>query len=224
MGLTKEQWMDVIEDIKYKVYSGIPTEIPVKGKLPDVLFSEMKQCIGLDYKESFVGAVMYFHTPHRNFYEAEPVDEPMWEALVEKGFAWKRENEYHLTVGGLHLLGQQTGAYIYNPNEGDQLLREVRAYFIFRRVYYSYGCLCLVTKGDVKRDCLLTRKKMDWAINKLLEEGWIVSYKDAWETKERHPYCRTGFIASKKLEETEEFKKAWKERCEALGAIVRGEN
>ena len=167
---------------------------------------------------------MYFHTPHRNFYEAEPVDEPMWEALVEKGFAWKKGNEYHLTVCGIRLLGQQTGAYIYNPNEGDQLLREVKAYFIFRRIYYFYGCLCLVTKGDVKRDCLLTREKANWAIQKLLEEELIVRCKDAGDTKKGPSYCRMGFTASKKLKETEEFKKAWEERCKSLDAIVRGED
>lgn len=30
--------------------------------------------------------------------------------------------------------------------------------------------------------------------------------------------------ASKKLEETDEYKKAWKEECEAIDAIVRGKN
>lgn len=37
-------------------------------------------------------------------------------------------------------------------------------------------------------------------------------------------FCRRGFRASEKLEETEEYQKAWKEMCDVLYAIIRGEN
>ena len=228
MGLTKEQWMDVIEDIKTKVYSGVSptrqkTETPAEGKLPDMLFAEMKHCIGLDYKKPYMRAGEYFYKPYRNHYVAVPEDEPMWEALVEKRLAWIGAM-YHLSIEGICLLRWQTGIYIYNPNGGERLLREVKDYFIYRGVDCSYDCWRPVTKSDVKGVCILTRKKTDLAIKKLLEEGWIVPYKDAGKTTEGFPYCRMGFRASKKLEETEEFKKAWKEKCAALGAIVRGEN
>ena len=46
MGLTKEQWMDAIEDIKTKVFFDA---IQAEGKLLELLFEAMKHCIGLDY-------------------------------------------------------------------------------------------------------------------------------------------------------------------------------
>ena len=223
MSLTKEQWMDVIDDIKYKVYSRIPTEIPVKGKLPDMLFAEMEHCIGLDHKRPYTRNDESFYNPYRNYYDADQGDEPMWEALVEKHLAWK-EKMYHLSIEGICLLRLQTGICIYNPNEGERLLREVKDFFIYRGVDCSYDCWRPVTKSDVEGACILTRKKTDLAIKKLLEEGWIVPYKDAGKTTEGFPYCRMGFRASEKLKETEEFKKAWEKECESLDAIVRGEN
>lgn len=228
MGLTKEQWMDAIFDISDKVFSGINstgqiTETPAEGELPDMLFAEMNHCIGLDYKRPYMRARRYFYKPYRNNYDAGPGDEPMWEALVEKGFAWKG-SMYHLTIKGIFLLRWQTGIYIYNPSEGERLLTEVKGYFIYRGVDCVYDCWRPVTKSDVKADCILTRKKVNWAIKKLLEDRWIVPYKDAWKTTEGFPYCRMGFRGSKKLEETKEYKKAWKEQCKALDAIIRGEN
>lgn len=228
MGLTKGQWVDAIEDIKIKVYSGVSptrqvTETPAEGKLPDMLFAKMEHCIGLDNKRPYMRHGMYFYKPYRNHYDAGPGDEPMWEALVEKRFAWK-EKMYHLSLRGIYLLGRQTGIYIYNPNGGEQLLREVKDYFIYRGVDCSYDCWRPVTKSDVEGACILIREEADWAIKRLVKEGWIDRYKDAGITDEGFPYCRMGFRASKKLEETEEFKKAWKENCAALDAIVRGEN
>lgn len=225
MGLTKEQWMDVIKDIKYKAFSvfGIPTETPIRGELPDILFAEMEHCIGLDYKKPYMRAEKYFYKPYRNHYVAVPEDEPMWEALVEKRLAWIGAM-YHLSIEGIYLLSWQTGIYIYNPNGGERLLREVKDYFIYRGVDCSYDCWRPVTKSDVEGACILTRKKADLVIKKLLEEGWIVPYKDAGKTTEGFPYCRIGFRASEKLERTEEFEKAWKEECESLDAIIRGEN
>ena len=228
MGLTKEQWMDVIDYIKDKVYSGVSptrqvTGTPAKGKLPDMLFAEMEHCIGLDYKRPYMRHGMYFYKPYRNHYDAGPESEPMWEALVEKRLAWKVKM-YHLSIAGIYLLGRQTGIYIYNPNGGGQLLREVKDYFIYRGVKCSYYCWRPVTKRDVEYACILTREEANWAIKRLVKEGWIVPYKDAGKTTEGFPYCRMGFRASKKLEETEEFKKAWKKECAALDAIIRGEN
>ena len=228
MGLTKEQWMDAIFDISDKVFSGISstgqiTETPAEGELPDMLFAEMNHCIGLDYKRPYMRAGGYFYKPYRNHYDAGPGDEPMWEALVEKGLAWK-EKMYHLTINGICLLRWQTGIYIYNPNGGERLLKEVKDYFIYRGVDVGYDCWRPVTKSDVEGACMLIRKEVDWAIKRLLEEGWIDHYKDAGKTSEGFPYCRIGFTWTKKLEETEEFKKAWKEQCKALDAIIRGEN
>ena len=74
------------------------------------------------------------------------------------------------------------------------------------------------------RGCLLTREKVNLAIQKLLEEGWIEHDEYAGRTGDGFLVYRRGFTASKKLEETDEYKKAWKEECEALDAIVRGEN
>lgn len=220
MGLTKEQWMDAIEDIQTKVFfDGTQAE----GKLPEMLFAEMKYCIGLDYKRPYMRGGMYFYRPYRNDYDADPRDEPMWEALVEKHLAW-RVTMYHLTIKGFCLLGLQTGIYIYNSSEGDRLLREVKDYFIDRGVDCSYGCWYPITKGEVMRGCLLTREKVNWAIQKLLEEGWIEHDEYAGRTGDGFPVYRRGFTASKKLEETDEYKRAWKEECEALDAIVRGEN
>ena len=223
MSLTKEQWMDVIDDIKYKVYSRIPTEIPVKGKLPDMLFAEMEHCIGLDHKRPYTRNDESFYNPYRNYYDAGPGDEPMWEALVEKHLAWK-EKMYHLSIEGICLLRLQTGICIYNPSRGDLLLRDVTNYFIARAVDCSYGCWLPVTKKEVKRHCFLTKKQTDWAISKLLEEGWIIRDIYAGKDGDGFPVYRRGFTASKKLEETDEYKKAWKEECEAIDAIVRGEN
>lgn len=220
MELTKEQWMDAIEDIQTKVFfDGTQAE----GKLPEMLFAEMKYCIGLDYKRPYMRGGMYFYRPYRNDYDADPRDEPMWEALVEKHLAW-RVTMHHLTIKGFYLLGLQTGIYIYNSSEGDRLLREVKDYFIDRGVDCSYGCWYPITKGEVMRGCLLTREKVNWAIQKLLEEGWIEHDEYAGRTGDGFPVYRRGFTASKKLEETDEYKRAWKEECEALDAIVRGEN
>ena len=223
MGLTKEQWMDVIDDIKYKVYSGIPTEIPVKGKLPEMIFAEMKHCIGLDYKKPYMRAGKYFYNPCRNHYNAGPEDEPMWEALVEKRLAWIGEM-YHLSIEGIYFLSWQTGIYIYNPSVGERLLREVKNYFIDRGVDCFYRCWYPITKVEVMRGCHLTMEKINLAIQKLLEEGWIEHDEYAERTDDGFPVYRRGFRASKKLEETDEYKKAWKEECEAIDAIVRGEN
>lgn len=228
MGLTKEQWMDAIEDIKTKVYSGIrptrqKTETPAEGKLPDMLFAGMEHCIGLDYGKVYSRSGRYFYKPYRNDYDAGSGDEPMWEALVEKHLAWK-VRLYHLSISGLYLLRHQTGIYIYNPSKEEQLLREVKDYFIYRGVDCSYDCWRPVTKSDVEGACILTRKKVDWAIERLLEEGWIDHYKDAGKTSEGLPYCRRGFRASKKLEETEEFKEEWKKTCAVFESIIRGEN
>ena len=220
MGLTKEQWMDAIEDIQTKVFFD---RTQAEGKLPEMLFAEMKHCIGLDYKRPYMRGGMYFYRPYRNDYDAGPRDEPMWEALVEKHLAW-RVTTYHLTIKGFYLLGLQTGIYIYNSSEGNRLLREVKDYFIDRGVDCSYGCWYPITKGEVMRDCLLTREKVNWAIQKLLEEGWIEHDEYAGRTGDGFPVYRRGFTASKKLEETDEYKKAWKEECEAIDAIVRGEN
>lgn len=220
MGLTKEQWMDAIEDIKTKVFfDGTQAE----GKLPEMLFAEMKHCIGLDYKRPYMRGGMYFYRPYRNDYDAGPKDEPMWEALIEKRLAWIGAM-YHLSIEGIYLLSLQTGIYIYNPSVGERLLREVKDYFIDRGVDCSYGCWYPITKGEVMRGCLLTREKVNWAIQKLLEEGWIGHDEYAGRTGDGFPVYRRGFTASKKLEETDEYKKAWKEECEAIDAIVRGEN
>lgn len=220
MGLTKEQWMDAIEDIKTKVFfDGTQAE----GKLPEMLFAEMKHCIGLDYKRPYMRGGMYFYRPYRNDYDAGPKDEPMWEALIEKRLAWIGAM-YHLSIEGIYLLSLQTGIYIYNPSVGERLLREVKDYFIDRGVDCSYGCWYPITKGEVMRGCLLTREKVNWAIQKLLEEGWIEHDEYAGRTGDGFPVYRRGFTASKKLEETDEYKKAWKEECEAIDAIVRGGN
>lgn len=220
MGLTKEQWMDAIEDIKTKVFfDGTQAE----GEIPEMLFAEMKHCIGLDYKRPYMRGGMYFYRPYRNDYDAGPRDEPMWEALVEKHLAW-RVTTYHLTIKGFYLLGLQTGIYIYNSSEGNRLLREVKDYFIDRGVDCSYGCWYPITKGEVMRGCLLTREKVNWAIQKLLEGGWIEHDEYAGKTDDGFPVYRRGFTASKKLEETDEYKRAWKEECEAIDAIIRGEN
>lgn len=228
MGLTKEQWMDAIGDIQEKVYDGIcltsyATETPAEGLFPDILFAEMENCIGLDDKKPYMRAGKYFYKPYRNYYDAGPEDEPMWEALVEKHLAW-RVTMYHLTIEGFYLLGLQMGIYIYNSSEGDRLLREVKDYFIYRSMDCSHGCWYPITKGEVMRGCLLTREKVNWAIQKLLEEGWIEHYEYAGRTGDGFPVYRRGFTASKKLEETDEYKRAWKEECEALDAIIRGEN
>ena len=220
MGLTKEQWMDAIEDIKTKVFfDGTQAE----GELPKMLFSEMKHCIGLDYKKPYMRAGKYFYKPFRNHYDAGPKDEPMWEALVEKRLAWIGAM-YHLSIEGIYLLRWQTGIYIYNPSVGERLLREVKDYFIDRGVDCSYGCWYPITKVEVMRGLLLTREKVNLAIQKLLEEGWIEHDEYAGRTDDGFPVYRRGFTASKKLEETDEYKKAWKEECEAIDAIVRGEN
>lgn len=223
MGLTKEQWTDVIKDIKYKAFFGIPTETPIRGELPDILFAEMEHCIGLDYKKPYMRAEKYFYKPCRNHYVAGPEDEPMWEALVEQRLAWIGAM-YHLSIEGIYLLSWQTGIYIYNPSVGERLLREVKDYFIDRGTDCSYGCWYPITKGEVMRGCLLTREKVNLAIQKLLEEGWIEHDEYAGRTGDGFLVYRRGFTASKKLEETDEYKKAWKEECEALDAIVRGEN
>ena len=81
IGLTKEQWMDAIEDIQTKVFFD---RTQAEGVLPEMLFAEMKHCIGLDYKRPYMRGGMYFYRPYRNDYDAGPRDEPMWEALVEK--------------------------------------------------------------------------------------------------------------------------------------------
>lgn len=228
MGLTKGQWVDAIEDIKIKVYSGVSptrqvTETPAEGKLPDMLFAKMEHCIGLDNKSPYMRHGMYFYKPYRNHYDAGPGDEPMWEALVEKRFAWK-EKMYHLSLRGIYLLGRQTGIYIYNPNGGEQLLREVKDYFILRACDCSYGCWYPVTKNEVRTACFLTKKLTDWAIEKLLEEGWIIRDEDSGKDSDGFPYFRRGFCASEKLKETEEYKKAWKEECDRIDAMTRGEN
>lgn len=228
MGLTKELWMDAIEDIAEKVLAGVrpgkqATETPGEGKLPEMLFAAMKHCIGLDDQKPHRRCGKYFYDPYRNFYDAGPGDEPMWEALVEKGFAWKK-SMYHLTLGGLSLLGRQTGIYIYNPNRMDRLLREVKDYFILRACDCSYGCWYPVTKNEVRTACFLTKKLTDWAIEKLLEEGWIIRDEDSGKDSDGFPYFRKGFRASAKLEETEEYKKAWKEECDRIDAMNRGEN
>lgn len=220
MGLTKEQWMDAIEDIQTKVFLD---RTQAEGVLPEMLFAEMKHCIGLDYKRPYMRGGKYFYRPYRNDYDAGPRDEPMWEALVEKHLAWRVTN-YHLTIKGFYLLGLQTGIYIYNSSEGNRLLREVKDYFIDRGVDCSYGCWYPITKGEVMRGCLLTREKVNWAIQKLLEEGWIEHDEYAERTDDGFPVYRRGFTASKKLEETDEYKRAWKEECEAIDAIIRGEN
>ena len=220
MGLTKEQWMDAIEDIQTKVFFD---RTQAEGVLPEMLFAEMKHCIGLDYKRPYMRGGMYFYRPYRNDYDAGPRDEPMWEALVEKHLAW-RVKTYHLTIKGFYLLSCQTGIYIYNPSVGERLLREVKDYFIDRGVDCSYGCWYPITKGEVMRGCLLTREKVNWAIQKLLEEGWIKHDEYAERTDDGFPVYRRGFTASKKLEETDEYKRAWKEECEAIDAINRGEN
>ena len=217
MGLTKEQWMDAIEDIKTKVFFD---RTQAEGVLPEMLFAEMKHCIGLDYKRPYMRGGMYFYRPYRNDYDAGPRDEPMWEALVEKHLAW-RVTRYHLTIKGFYLLGLQTGIYIYNSSEGNRLLREVKDYFIDRAVDCSYGCWLPVTKKEVKRHCFLTKKQTDWAISKLLEEGWIIRYIDAGKDGDGFPYYRKGFMASAKLEEAEEYKKAWKEECDYIDAMNR---
>lgn len=219
MGLTKEQWINAIEDIQDKVFSSVcPTDhatgTPAEGKLPEILFAEMEHCIGLDYKRPYMRNGKYFYDPYRNNYDAGPGDEAMWDALVEKQLA-RKELTYHLTIEGILLLRWQTGIYIYNPSERKQLLREVKAYFIYRGVDCGYGCWYPVTKREVKEACHLTMQKADWAIKKLLEEGWITPCKDAGKTSEGIPYCRMGFRASGKLEETEEFKKAQKEGIKA---------
>lgn len=216
MGLTKEQWMDAIEDIKTKVFfDGTQAE----GKLPEMLFAEMKHCIGLDYKKPYMRAGKYFYKPCRNQYDAGPKDEPMWEALVEKRLAWIG-SMYHLSIEGIYLLSWQTGIYIYNPSVGERLLREVKDYFIDRGVDCSYGCWYPITKVEVMRGCHLTREKTNWAIQKLLEEGFIEHDEYAGRTDDGFPVYRRGFTESKKLEEINEYKKAWKEECEALDAII----
>lgn len=220
MGLTKEQWMDAIEDIQTKVFFD---RTQAEGKLPEMLFAEMKHCIGLDYKRPYMRGGRYFYRPYRNDYDAGPRDEPMWEALVEKHLAW-RVTMYHLTIKGFYLLGLQTGIYIYNSSEGNRLLREVKDYFIDRGVDCSYECWYPITKGEVMRSLLLTREKVNWAIQKLLEEGWIEHDEYAGRTDDGFTVYRRGFTASKKLEETDEYKRAWKEECEAIDAINRGEN
>ena len=220
MGLTKEQWIDAIEDIQTKVFLD---RTQAEGVLPEMLFAEMKHCIGLDYKRPYMRGGMYFYRPYRNDYDAGPRDEPMWEALVEKHLAWK-EKMYHLSIGGICLLSRQTGICIYNPNEGERILRDVKDYFIDRCVDCSYGCWYPITKGEVMRSCLLTREKVNWAIQKLLEEGWIEHDEYAGRTYDGFPAYRRGCTAGKKLEDTDEYKRAWKEECEAIDAIVRGEN
>ena len=198
MGLTKEQWMDAIEDIKTKVFfDGTQAE----GKLPEMLFAEMKHCIGLDYKRPYMRGGMYFYRPYRNDYDAGPKDEPMWEALIEKRLAWIGAM-YHLSIEGIYLLSLQTGIYIYNPSVGERLLREVKDYFIDRGVDCSYGCWYPITKGEVMRGCLLTREKVNWAIQKLLEEGWIEHDEYAGRTGDGFPVYRRGFTASKKQTNT----------------------
>lgn len=217
MGLTKEMWMDAIEDIQTKVFfDGTQAE----GKLPEMLFAEMKHCIGLDNKSPYKRAGRCFYMPYRNYYDAGYGDSPMWEALVEKGFAWCK-SMYHLTIHGIYLLRWQTGICIYNPSRGDLLLRDVTNYFIARAVDCSYGCWLPVTKKEVKRNCFLTKKQTDWAIQKLLEEGWIEHDEYAERTDDGFPYYRKGFMASAKLEETEEYKKAWEEECDYIDAMNR---
>ena len=225
MRLTKEQWMDVIEDIAGKVLSGIRptshiTETPADWKLTEILFAEMEHCIGLDREKPYKRAGRCFYMPYRNYYDAGYGDSPMWEALVEKGFAWCK-SMYHLTLHGIYLLRWQTGICIYNPSEGDLLLRDVTNYFIARAVDCSYGCWLPVTKKEVKRHCFLTKKQTDWAISKLLEEGWIIRDIYAGKDGDGFPYCHKGFLASAKLEETEEYKKAWKEECDYIDAMNR---
>ena len=225
MRLTKEQWMDVIEDIEGKVLSCIRptshiTETPADWKLHEILFAEMEHCIGLDGEKPYKRAGRCFYMPYRNYYDAGYGDSPMWEALVEKGFAWCK-SMYHLTLHGIYLLRWQTGICIYNPSRGDLLLRDVTNYFIARAVDCSYGCWLPVTKKEVKRNCFLTKKQTDWAISKLLEEGWIIRDIDAGKDGDGFPYYRKGFMASAKLEETEEYKKAWKEECDYIEAMNR---
>lgn len=116
------------------------------------------------------------------------------------------------------------GQAIETPAEEERVLREVKDYFIKRWTDYSYECWYPVTKGEIRRDCFLTRKKANWVIQKLLKEGWIEHDKYVGKTDVRFLFCRRGFRASEKLEKTEEYKKAWKEMCDVLYAVIRGEN
>ena len=213
MGLTKEQWKDAIQDISEEVMSGVwsgsyKSISPAKGKLPEMLFAEMKHCIGLDDQRPYQRAGRYFFKPYRNYYGAGQGDALMWDALTELGFA-NCDEIYHLSLNGIVLLSYQTGIYIYNP--GDNCLEDAKDLFILRGVFAGYGCWVPVTKKELKAACHFTERQVNDMMVYLVQGAWIAPMEDKGIADDGIPYYVKGWTASEKLKATEKYKNALKE-------------
>lgn len=217
MRLTKNQWEDAITDITNKIMTGLQagttwSETPAQGELPEILFGEMKHCIGLDDERPYRRNDHFFYKPYRNYYGTGPSDEPMWGALTEMGYARKDEiGMHHLTLNGIAIVSYQNNIFIYNPGTRTRCLEDAKSFFIQEAVFCGYGCWRPVSKRYMQIACRFTKIQAKNAITDLVDEGWINPSDDKGIMDDGRPFYRKGWTASDKLRATEEYKKAWGE-------------
>lgn len=77
--------------------------------------------IGLDDKKAYYRHGKYWYKPYRNHYCSGPAGNPVWEKMVEQGYAEASRRldstYYHMTRAGLDWLGQQTNIKIHDPED-----------------------------------------------------------------------------------------------------------
>ena len=96
-----------------------------KKKAQEAKVAEMvdlaAHAIGLDNKKAYYRHGKYWYKPYRNHYCSGSGGDPVWEEMVEQGYATASRGMsstfYHMTRAGLDWLGQQTKIKIHDPED-----------------------------------------------------------------------------------------------------------
>lgn len=86
-----------------------------KDELTAPEIEKMKHCIGFSSRKTYKRRGITYFKPFRNYYDAGPTDVPVWECLLEKGYAEKNKC-YWVTLEGLRVLSEALDVFIYSEN------------------------------------------------------------------------------------------------------------
>ena len=181
-------------------------------KITDRQAEMMLHALGADYKEETKRKTGKYYHAYRNYYDAGGTDADGWNDLKEKGYADGHENYYRVTVSGIRILEFLTHSRIYNNYRNYADSKRPAIDFIIRQdVTPCWGCWLPVSTKRLALGLAIPEKLARETMHRLEEEGLIHKGHYGEITDEGFPRCYHGYYPTKKLKETERYKKIEKE-------------
>lgn len=183
----------------------------------------MIHAIGLDYAKAKTYKGKKYYYPYRNYYDAGGDDVFCWEELCARGLA-ERKGVYKLTLQGLEALSKVTGIIIYNPmaRYGADAMKEVFRFYCKKDNEVCYGCWFPVSAVSAAAQLRMPLSKVRKAIKDLVGIGYLIRSHSGGQY-DGGVYCFHGYDCTPKARETDVWKKCYKDACDEIDAMLRGE-